>query len=345
MIMVLNDILILVSGVSSGQLKMKEETMIEIEEVRVDVQCIIDDIDFLIEASGQNVFWFEYNEKSTFYSLRIKSAPLDVAEKLAYGLYEHMETVIMTSATLTVAGDFSYIRSRLGIDLDSRDRAVDCIASSPFDYKSQAAVIIPSFLPSPKEEDFILETNDVLSSLAHNISRGMLVLFTSRSHLNRSYFELKDQFTHSGITLMAQGIDGSRNTILQRFQKETGSVLFGTDSFWEGIDVPGNALEMVVIIRLPFAVPTDPIIQAQMEEVEKNGGNPFMDFSVPEAAIKLRQGAGRLIRHRNDRGTVIILDNRINTTRYGYLFRNSLTGKTVRADNIKMLIKNLKEWF
>ena len=345
LIMVLNDILILVSGVSSGQLKMKEETMIEIEEVRVDVQCIIDDIDFLIEASGQNVFWFEYNEKSTFYSLRIKSAPLDVAEKLAYGLYEHMETVIMTSATLTVAGDFSYIRSRLGIDLDSRERAVDCIASSPFDYKSQAAVIIPSFLPSPKVENFILETNDVLSSLAHNISRGMLVLFTSRSHLNRSYFELKDQFTHSGITLMAQGIDGSRNTILQRFQKETGSVLFGTDSFWEGIDVPGNALEMVVIIRLPFAVPTDPVIQAQMEEVEKNGGNPFMDFSVPEAAIKLRQGAGRLIRHRNDRGAVIILDNRINTTRYGYLFRNSLPGKTVRADNIKMLIKNLKEWF
>lgn len=251
----------------------------------------------------------------------------------------------MTSATLTVAGDFSYIRSRLGIDIDSRDRAVECIASSPFDYKSQAAVIIPSFLPSPKEEDFILETNDVLSSLAHNISRGMLVLFTSRSHLNRSYFELKDQFTHSGITLMAQGIDGSRNTILQRFQKETGSVLFGTDSFWEGIDVPGNALEMVVIIRLPFAVPTDPVIQAQMEEVEKNGGNPFMDFSVPEAAIKLRQGAGRLIRHRNDRGAVIILDNRINTTRYGHLFRNSLPGKTVRADNIKMLIKNLNEWF
>ena len=345
LIRILGDILIVVSGVSPGKLNMKEDIMIEIEEVRGDLQGIVNDIAFLIEASGPNVFWFEYNEDGTLYSLSIKSAPLDVAEKLATGLYDHMETVIMTSATLTVADDFSYIRNRLGINIDTRERVVEFIASSPFDYQSQAEVIIPSFLPSPKDEQFIRETNKVLYSLANEINRGMLVLFTSRGHLHQSYYELKDQFTHIGINLMAQSIDGSRNIILRRFREETVSVLFGTDSFWEGVDVPGNALELVIIVRLPFAVPTDPVIEAQMEEVEKNGGNPFLDYSVPEAAIKLRQGAGRLIRHRSDRGAVIILDNRITTTRYGHLFRKSLPGKTVMAHNSKMLVKNLKDWF
>ncbi len=342
---VLGDITTLLSSVSSNQLDRKEELMIEIEEHKIDSQSIIDDIDFLVEAAGQNVFWFEYNENGTLYSFKIKSAPLDIAEKLAFGLYDHMETVIMTSATLSVANDFSYIKNRLGLNLDTRDRVVEFIAASPFDYKAQSAVIIPSFLHSPKEDDFIQDTNDVLFSLAHDVNRGMLVLFTSLSHLQQSYYELKDKFTHSGITLLAQGIDGSRNNILRRFQKETLSVLFGTDSFWEGVDVPGNALELVVIIRLPFAVPTDPVIQAQMEEVEKAGGDPFMDFSVPEAAIKLRQGAGRLIRHRKDIGVVIILDKRIITTHYGYLFRKSLPGTTIKAENSKMLIKSLNKWF
>ena len=173
----------------------------------------------------------------------------------------------------------------------------------------------------------------------------MLVLFTSKSHLQQAYWELKDRFKRSGITLLAQGVDGSRNAILRRFQAERASILFGTDSFWEGVDVPGNALEIVVILRLPFAVPTEPVVQAQMEEVEKNGGNPFMDYSVPEAAIKLRQGAGRLIRHRNDKGAVIIMDNRVKTTRYGHLFGKSLPGMVTEVSTADMLVEKVKQWF
>ncbi|MFC1651367.1 helicase C-terminal domain-containing protein, partial [Candidatus Latescibacterota bacterium] len=344
-ISVINDVLMIVSGASESQLNMKEEMTFEIEDVKNSLQGIVNDLDFLIEAEGVNVFWFEYNDRNSFYSLKINSAPLNVAEKLAYGLYDKMETVIMTSATLTVAGDFSYIESRLGINLDSRERTSKFIATSPFDYDTQSAVIVPSFIPSPKEDNFIIETNEVLFSMAKKLKRGMLVLFTSRSHLNQSYMELRDKLTSSGITLLAQGMDGSRTSILKRFQKETGSVLFGTDSFWEGVDVPGDALEIVVIVRLPFAVPSDPVIQAQMEEVEKTGGNAFMDFSVPEAAIKLRQGAGRLIRHRNDKGAVVMLDNRIITTRYGSLFRKSISGKSLKADDMKTLISNLKKLF
>ncbi len=173
----------------------------------------------------------------------------------------------------------------------------------------------------------------------------MLVLFTSRGHLQRSYNELRDEFSRRGITLLAQGFDGSRNAILRRFREDVTSVLFGIDSFWEGVDVPGKALEIVVIVRLPFAVPTDPIVQAQIEEIERTGRNAFTGYSVPEAAIKLRQGAGRLIRHRNDRGAVIVLDSRMATARYGGIFKRSLPGRSLKADSPEMLVEILKRWF
>ncbi len=345
LISAVNDVMLIVSAASESRLNMKEELLFEIEDIKNSLQGVVNDLEFLIAAEGVNVFWFEFNDKHSFYSLRINSAPLNVAEKLAYGLYDKMETVVMTSATLTVAGDFTYIENRLGVDLDKRERISEFIAPSPFDYDTQSAVVVPSFVPSPKAESFITETNEVIYALAKNLERGMLVLFTSRGHLNQSYMELRDRLTGSGTTLLAQGIDGSRTSILTRFRKETGSVLFGTDSFWEGVDVPGNALEIVVIVRLPFAVPTDPVVQAQMEEVEKAGGNAFMDFSIPEAAIKLRQGAGRLIRHRTDKGAVVMLDNRIITTRYGSVFRKSLAGKQLEADSMETLIGKLAQLF
>lgn len=339
------DLLNLISGISANHLRQKEDILIDLEEVQTDLIALSNDFAFLIEAGGKNVFWFEYPENESPYALTIHSAPLNIADKLATGLYDHMETVIMTSATLTVARDFTYIRERLGLNLDSRERTTDFIAASPFDYNRQAALVIPSFLPSPKQDLFIEESNDVIISLARDIRRGMLVLFTSWGHLLRAYNALKDEFARTGITLLAQGIDGSRSLLLRRFSEETTSVLFGTDSFWEGVDVPGNALEVVVISRLPFAVPSDPVIEAQMEEIERAGRDPFIDFSVPEAAIKLRQGAGRLIRHRNDRGVIIIMDKRVITTRYGSLFKRSLPGGTIRADSKDMLIEGVRRFF
>jgi len=345
LIRVLEEVYILVSSVSSNHLHNREDILIDIEKSRQYLKAIIDEFAFLVEASGRNVFWFEYNPNAAWASLKINSAPLDIAEKLAVGLYDHMETVIMTSATLTVARDFFYIRERLGLNLDTRERVTEFIASSPFDYQRQSAVVIPAFLPSPKKEDFIERANEVLLSIARDVRRGMLVLFTSKGHLQRSYYELKDMFDRHGITLMGQGIDGSRNLLLRRFREEKSSVLFGTDSFWEGVDVPGSALELVVIVRLPFAVPTEPIIQAQMDEIKRAGGQPFMEYSVPEAAIKLRQGAGRLIRHCNDQGAVIVLDTRIVTTKYGSIFRRCLPGTSIRVDNEDLLTERLNKWF
>ena len=342
---VMEEIFTLVSTLTSNRLSQRDDLLIDIEKSRVDLRAVIADLDFLIEAAGKNVFWFEYSDNGAKNSLKILSAPLDVAEKLAIGLYDHMETVVMTSATLTVAGDFSYIRNRLGLELDSRERVTEFVAVSPFDYNRQSAVVVPSFMPSPKDADFIRRTNEIILALASEVRRGMLVLFTSRGHLHRSYNELRDTFAQRGVTLLAQGVDGSRTVLLRRFREDVTSVLFGTDSFWEGVDVPGNALELVVIVRLPFAVPSEPIVQAQMEEIEKAGKNSFTDFSVPEAAIKLRQGAGRLIRRRDDRGAVVILDKRIATTWYGALFKRSLPGKMVRVENIEMLVESINRWF
>lgn len=335
----------LVAGVSPGHLPAKDDHLADLETARADLLAIVNDLDFLIDAGGRNVFWFEFTEDGKYYSLRIQSAPLDVAEKLSAGLYDRMETVVMTSATLTVANDFAYIRDRLGLNLDNRGRVTEFVAASPFDYSRQAAVFIPSFVPSPKEGDFVRATNEVIFSLADGLRRGMLVLFTSRGHLYRAYHDLRDRLVERGITLLAQGVDGSRNLILRKFREDVTSVLFGMDSFWEGVDVPGSALELVVIARLPFAVPSDPVVQAQMEEVERSGRNAFRDLSVPEAAIKLRQGAGRLIRHRNDRGAVVILDKRVSTTSYGQIFRRSLPGRVIRAESPDMLAGNLKDWF
>ena len=345
LIRILGDIFNLISGVTPNQLRDKEERLIDLEDIRQNLMSLNSDFAILIEATGKNVYWFEYSEKDSPFTLKINNAPLDVAEKLSAGLYDHMETVIMTSATLAVARDFSYIRERLGLNLDSRERTTEFIAASTFDYNRQSALVIPQFLPTPKQDSFIGESNEVILNIAHGVRRGMLVLFTSWGHLNRAYKDLHEQFSRSGITLLAQGIDGSRSLLLRRFQEEPSSVLFGTDSFWEGVDVPGHALEVVVISRLPFAVPTDPVVQAQMEEIERSGGDPFIEFSVPEAAIKLRQGAGRLIRHRSDRGVIIIMDKRVQTTRYGSLFKRSLPGSSLRAENVEMLVKGLQQWF
>jgi Rad3-related DNA helicase len=322
----------------------REDHLIELNDAYERLLLVINNFAFLLDAQGANVFWFEYNTDNPLF-FRIKSAPLDIAEKLAFGLYDQMETVIMTSATLAVARDFGYISERLGLALDQRERLRTFIADSPFDHIRQSALVVPTFLPSPNEGDFIDETGELLYEIACGARRGMLVLFTSRGHLYRAYYDLRDRFTREGITLLAQGVDGSRSLLLRRFKEEPKSVLFGTDSFWEGVDVPGAALEIVVISKLPFAVPSEPVIQAQMEEIEKTGGNPFMEYSVPSAAIKLRQGAGRLIRHRKDRGVIVLFDKRVHTKRYGSLFLRSLPGKELRAENRNRVVEQITGWF
>jgi len=173
----------------------------------------------------------------------------------------------------------------------------------------------------------------------------MLALFTSYSTLNYLYQELKQYFEGEKILLLAQGKSGSRTNIINQFREYQNSILFGTDSFWEGIDVPGEALELLLITKLPFDVPTEPLIAARMEKIKQSGGNPFMDYAVPEAIIKFRQGFGRLIRHKEDFGAVVVCDNRLSRMQYGSQFLNSLPVEASIFRDKNDLIQGLNDWF
>jgi Rad3-related DNA helicase len=206
-------------------------------------------------------------------------------------------------------------------------------------------VCAPQFMPSPKSPGFQDAVDGLIKELALKVKRGTLGLFTSYSMLNRTYNAIKIDLQSERITLLGQGIDGTRASITDRFKTDRGSVLLGTDSFWEGVDIPGDALEILCIVRLPFAVPSEPLVAAHMEELEKQGKDPFMHYSVPEAILKFRQGFGRLIRNKTDRGIVIVLDSRVTSTRYGKAFLEALPIPHQSFRSSQDMILTIQNWF
>jgi Rad3-related DNA helicase len=189
------------------------------------------------------------------------------------------------------------------------------------------------------------QLSEMIKETHKNHPTGMLALFTSYSTLNYLYQQLKQYFESEKILLLAQGKSGSRTNIINQFREHQNSILFGTDSFWEGVDVPGEALELLLITKLPFDVPTEPLIAARMEKIKQSGGNPFMDYAVPEAIIKFRQGFGRLIRHKEDFGAVLVCDNRLSRMQYGSQFLNSLPVEASIFRDKDDLVQGLHDWF
>ena len=262
-----------------------------------------------------------YIEKGKKYS-SLFIAPLSVSETLREIIFNRLSNVVLVSATLSVNKSFEFYATRIG--LHDVDRPVArFIFDSPFEYKKNVLLSIPSDLPEPKSADYSQKLSDLLKNVLI-ISEGKgLVLFTSYSMLKTVYDLVRDDFSNAGITLFKQGDDDNKK-LLGNFFINKNSVLFATDSFWEGVDVPGESLSVLIICRLPFKVPSDPVIKARMELIEKNGGNSFLEYSLPEAVIKLRQGFGRLIRRKSDRGVILITDTRILSKFYGKIFFNSL---------------------
>jgi Rad3-related DNA helicase len=286
------------------------------------------------------VYWVECSVQNN-EEIGLYTAPLDIGELLRSHLYEGLRTLVLTSGTLTVGGRFDYMMGRLGLD---PDRTLQFVTDSPFNYPVQARVYVPSFLPSPKEPSFQGELGRLIREVVLATRRGTLVLFTSYDMLRSTYEGVRDSLEGEGITVLAQGVNGSRSRLMARFKEERPAVLMGTESFWEGVDVPGDMLEILVLTRLPFAVPTEPIVEAHMELCERRGHNSFFDFSLPEAVIKFRQGFGRLIRSRDDRGVAILCDTRLLTTQYGHLFLDSLPIRPTVCQDRKTLVKEVQQW-
>ncbi|MGE5807518.1 MAG: ATP-dependent DNA helicase, partial [Nitrospirota bacterium] len=254
------------------------------------------------------VYWAERERER----LRLVASPIDVAETLRAQLFGSTGTVVLTSATLSAAGSFAYIKSRLGLDASA-----ELLLDSPFDFENQAMLYIAPGLEDPQEEGYQEKFDSELSAVL-SITRGRtLVLFTSYGQLRKSAEALRREM--SGLGFLCQG-EMPAYRLIEQFKGVPDSVLMGTASFWQGIDIPGDALQCVVIAKLPFAVPDDPIVESRMERLK----NPFREYQVPQATLLFRQGFGRLIRTKTDRGAVAVLDSRIMTKNYGRSFLKSI---------------------
>lgn len=272
----------------------------------------------------EEVFWIERKRtsKGEAYA-RFVATPLDVAPALSESLYEPNKTVACVSATLAVADSFQYWLSRSGISLQEESRVVTGRFPSPFPYERAVLLASPSDGPLPEEEGYREFVDNAVSRLLVSAGGSALVLFTSYDSLRSAYAAAKPILEAEGIACLKQG-DDDRARLLKAFLEERSSVLFATDSFWEGVDAPGDTLRLVVICRLPFRSPNEPVFEARREALERRGGNAFMALSLPEAAMKFKQGFGRLMRRSDDGGAVVVLDGRLLRKRYGELFLRSL---------------------
>lgn len=271
------------------------------------------------------VRWIDSQKSNAFTNVHLVMAKLEIAPLLAETLFNRFSTIVLCSATLTTNQQFTFMRQRLGITTDYiKDKPItENIYDSPFNYSKQALLTIPTDIPDPTDPAFIEAANEQIW-MAIQASRGnAFVLFTSYAMLQTCYQKLAPKLQNGKFQIFKQG-DDNRRALLKQFKEKDRSVLFGTDSFWEGVDVAGEALRCVIIVKLPFKVPSDPLIQARTEAISAQGGNAFMDYSIPNAIVKFKQGFGRLIRNKNDRGCIVCLDGRLINKRYGAHFLNSL---------------------
>ena len=279
----------------------------------------VDIVTFLEQSAEGCVYWVERTGKTgTFLSLN--AAPVDMAPRLRSMLFRENCSCIMTSATLAVGrADLAYFRKRIGAE-----EVEPVQLGSPFDYAKQMKVFIVQNMPDPRGAKYEESLAEWISHFVEETGGRAFVLFTSYRGMQQIAARLQSFFVSKKLNLLVQGAGAPRGKLLEQFKTTPRSVLFGTDSFWMGVDVPGEALSNVIITRLPFAVPDHPLIEAKLELIEQRGGDPFTEYSLPEAVLKMRQGVGRLIRTKSDRGIVVILDNRIVTKAYGRSFLQAL---------------------
>lgn len=302
--------------------------------------------DKLIEypPSKQEIRWIESRLSKSGLNLTLNQASLDISQVLLQYLFNPLHTVILVSATLTTKGNFSYLKERMGLNSPQGKSIIEAKFDSPFDYDKQAFFVVPKDISAPMEKAFVPQAVKLIKD-ALSASRGnAFILFTSHQMMKQFYAILEEDLKKEHFHPLCQGDEGAR-AVLQRFISKERSVLFGTDSFWEGVDVSGEALRLVVIVKLPFKVPTDPLIEARSEELTLKGKDPFTHLLLPQAALKFKQGFGRLIRRKSDRGCILCLDQRIVNKNYGKFFLHTLPKCALTILESSQIKKEMTDFF
>lgn len=354
-------------GIWSEMLRKLDKLVTELKDVQevLDLQSQVTDLGgtvkdlhrlqkdlraFMKREDSNFVYWMEASAFHKMKSLQLISLPTDVSPMLQEYFFDAKDSIVMTSATLSVDKKFNYTVDQLGLqEKQSNERLRTVLLPSPFDYRKQALVCIPRDFPGIKgaggEEKFVEALIDSLAEVAKTTQGRMLILFTSYRMLKLVYPELKEHLSGSDIQVLGQGIDsGNRTKLIRLFQGPGTNVLLGTSSFWEGVDIPGEALSCLAIVRLPFQPPTHPVVEAKCDELKKNNQNPFIKLSVPQAVIRFKQGFGRLVRTARDRGIVIIYDTRVIDTHYGKYFLYSLPGPKIEHMKTTQLVPRIVDW-
>ena len=292
----------------------------------------IDSFKFINNFSDADyVYWLDINSKRT--NVVLTATPLNIAQKLSSVLYENLNRLVFASATIMANGNFEYFKKSLGLD---EEECLECFIESPFDYENQMSVYIPADIQDSENLNaFVTDASKFILDILKKTKGKAFILFTSYTMLNQIYYSIVNKLKNSNFEIFLHG-EKPRSQLIKEFKEAKNPVLFGTTSFWEGVDVQGENLSNVIITKLPFLVPTDPVVAAISKKIEETGGNSFLDFQLPEAIIKFKQGVGRLIRKKTDRGNVFILDSRVIKKKYGSAFIKALPSQK----NIKILEKD-----